>query len=307
MFRAGLYARVSTNDQQTLPMQSRAMREYAARRGWTIAMQIREVGSGAAQREVREKLLEAARRREIDVVLVWRLDRWGRSVTDLLATLQELEHLGVGFVSLTEALDLTTPAGRAMAGLLAVFAEFERDILRERVRAGLAHARQNGKRLGRPATAAVHAAEVRKLYRAGVSKSEIARRLQIGRTSVRRVLATGRGSNGPTVRGGPVTHRKRIAVGEKIPLELTEHERDLIMKHTFAGNNLTDRLRVVPSPGQRPFYRFTLDDLDELAGYVAAEANHAKVKKLEKELRQLYSRIADVLESHTDEPAESAH
>jgi DNA invertase Pin-like site-specific DNA recombinase len=66
---------------------------------------------------MREKLMEAARRREIDVVLVWRLDRWGRSVTDLLATLQELEHLGVGFVSLTEALDLTTPAGRAMAGL----------------------------------------------------------------------------------------------------------------------------------------------------------------------------------------------
>ena len=154
MLRAGLYARVSTNDQQTLPMQSRAMREYAARRGWTIAMQVREVGSGAAQREAREKLLEAARRREIDVVLVWRLDRWGRSVTDLLATLQELEHLGVGFVSLTEALDLTTPAGRAMAGLLAVFAEFEREILRERTRAGLAHARQNGKRLGRPATAA---------------------------------------------------------------------------------------------------------------------------------------------------------
>jgi hypothetical protein len=124
MFRAGLYARVSTNDQQTLPMQNRAMREYVARRGWTIALQVREVGSGAAKREAREKLLEAARRRELDVVLVWRLDRWGRSVTDLLATLQELEHLGVGFISLTEALDLTTPAGRAMAGLLAIFAEF---------------------------------------------------------------------------------------------------------------------------------------------------------------------------------------
>src|SRR5579885_1916346 len=189
MFRAGLYARVSTNDQQTLPMQSRAMREYAARRGWTIALQVREVNSGAARREAREKLLEAARRRQIDVVLVWQLDRWGRSVTDLLATLQELEHLGVGFVSLTEALDLTTPAGRAMAGLLAVFAEFEREILRERTKAGLAHARENGQRLGRPATAAVHAAEIRKLHRAGISKSEIARRLKIDRTSVRRILA----------------------------------------------------------------------------------------------------------------------
>ena len=188
MFRAGLYARVSTNDQQTLAMQSPAMREYAARRGWAVALQVREVNSGAARREAREKLLETARRREIDVVLVWRLDRWGRSVTDLLATLQELEHLGVGFVSLTEALDLTTPAGRAMAGLLAIFAEFEREILRERTKPGLAHARENGKRLGRPATAAAHASEVRKLHRAGISKSEIARRLQIGRTSVRRIL-----------------------------------------------------------------------------------------------------------------------
>ena len=188
MFRAGLYARVSTNDQQTLPMQSRAMREYAARRGWTIAVNVREVGSGAAKREAREQLLEAARRREIDIVLVWRLDRWGRSVTDLLATLQELEHLKVGFVSLTEALDLTTPTGRAMAGLLAVFAAFEREILGERTRAGLAHARQNGKRLGRPVTATIHAAEIRKLHCAGVSKYEIARRMQIGRTSVRRIL-----------------------------------------------------------------------------------------------------------------------
>jgi len=170
MLRAGLYARVST------------------RRGWAIALQVKEVGSGASQRQLREQVLDAARRREIDVVLVWRLDRWGRSVGDLLATLQELQHLGVGFVSLTEALDLTTPAGRAMAALLAVFAEFEREILRERVRAGLAHARQNGKILGRPTTAARHTAEIRKLHRDGVSKAEIARRLQIGRTSVRRIL-----------------------------------------------------------------------------------------------------------------------
>jgi putative DNA-invertase from lambdoid prophage Rac len=107
---------------------------------------------------------------------------------DLLATLQELEHLEVGFVSLTEALDLTTPAGRAMAGLLAVFAEFEREIMRERVRAGLEQARRNGQRLGRPVTAALLAAQVRKLYRAGINKAEIARQLHIGRTSVRRIL-----------------------------------------------------------------------------------------------------------------------
>jgi putative DNA-invertase from lambdoid prophage Rac len=187
--RVGLYARVSTHDQQTLSLQIHAMREYAAQRGWTIVAQIKEVGSGAAQRELREALLAVARRREVDVVLVWRLDRWGRSVADLVSTLQELQHLGVGFVSLTEALDLTTPAGRAMAGLLAVFAEFERDILRERVRAGLAHARQQGKQLGRPPSVVHNAAEVRKLCRQGISKSEIARRLDIGRTSVRRLLA----------------------------------------------------------------------------------------------------------------------
>src|SRR3984885_7450134 len=125
--RVGLYARVSTHDQRTLPLQIRAMREYTAKRNCTIAVQIKGVGSGAAQRERRPTLIAAARRREIDVVLVWRLDRWGRSVADLVSTLQELQHLHVDFVSLTEALDLTTPAGRAMAGLLSVFAEFERE------------------------------------------------------------------------------------------------------------------------------------------------------------------------------------
>jgi DNA invertase Pin-like site-specific DNA recombinase len=152
-------------------------------------MEVNEVCSGAAVGQRRDQVIEAARRREIDVVLVWRLDRWGRSVADLVSTLQELTEVGVGFASLTEAVDLTTPAGRAMAGLLAVFAEFEREILRERVRAGLEHARRQGVRLGRPPTVAQHATEVRKLFRRGLCKSEIARRLAIGRTSVRRMLA----------------------------------------------------------------------------------------------------------------------
>jgi putative DNA-invertase from lambdoid prophage Rac len=190
MLLAGLYARVSTHDQQTLPLQIRAMREYAAKRGWMIAVQIKEIGSGATERELREKLLAAARRREIDVVLVWRLDRWGRSLIDLVTTLKELSALGVAFVSLTEALDLTTPTGRAMAGLLSVFAEFEHEILRERIRAGIAEAKLKGKRFGRPLTVAKRATQIRKLYRAGVSKAEIARQLNIGRTSVRRILVT---------------------------------------------------------------------------------------------------------------------
>jgi putative DNA-invertase from lambdoid prophage Rac len=183
--RVGLYARVSTHDQQTLPLQIRAMREYA----WTIVTQMKEVGSGGAHRELRATLIAAARRREIDVVLVWRLDRWGRSVADLVSSLQELQHFRVAFVSLTEALDLTTPAGRAMAGLLSVFAELEREILRERVRAGLAHARQQGRRLGRPPSVVHKAVQARKLHQQGNSKSEIARQLEISRTSVRRLLA----------------------------------------------------------------------------------------------------------------------
>lgn len=190
--RAGLYARVSTLDQQTLPMQIRALPEYAVKRGWTVIEECKEVGSGVAALARRQRLMDSARRRDIDVVLVWRLDRWGRSVADLVSTLQELTALGVGLVSVTEALDLTTPAGRAMAGLLSVFAEFEREILRERVRAGLAQARQDGKKLGRPQTAALQADQVATLHRAGISKAEIARRLQIGRTSVRRILISKR-------------------------------------------------------------------------------------------------------------------
>jgi len=127
VFGLGCIARVSTHDQQTLPLQMRAMREYAVRRGWTIALQIKEVGSGAAEREMRQKLLDAAAPAgKLDVVLVWRLDRWGRSLVDLVVTLKELRLAGRSVsCRATEALDLTTPTGRAMAGLLSVFAEFE--------------------------------------------------------------------------------------------------------------------------------------------------------------------------------------
>ena len=184
----GLYARVSTHDQQTLPMQQEAMQAYVASRHWTIVAHIEDVGSGAVERPQRDALMQAARRRELDVIVVWRLDRWGRSLADLAGTLTELSTLGVGFVSLTEAIDLTTPTGRALAGMLAVFAEFERELLRERIKAGIAHARKAGRPHGRPRTVAKHATHIKQLYAQGMSKSEIARRLGIGRTSVRRML-----------------------------------------------------------------------------------------------------------------------
>jgi len=186
--RAGLYARVSTHDQQTLPLQISAMQEYAERRGWTVAIQIEEVGSGAKDRPARNDILRAATRREIDIVLVWKLDRWGRSLLDLVTTLKELHALAVNFVSLNDSLDFTTPSGQAMAGMLAVFAQYERDILRDRVKAGIAEARKNGKPHGRPTTVAALADEANKLFLSGISKSQIAKRLGIGRTSVRRLL-----------------------------------------------------------------------------------------------------------------------
>jgi hypothetical protein len=100
----------------------------------------------------------------------------------------------------------------------------------------------------------------------------------------------------------PQTKRIRIKPGEKVPLELNERERELILEHTFADDELTNRLRVVPKKGQRPIFRFTLDDLDELGGFVAAEANHTKDKKLRKELDRLFDRIQTALDSYNDEP-----
>ncbi len=168
-----------------------AMTVYLKGRGWEAVQQVKDVGSGAKARPAREGLLKAARRREVDVIVVWRLDRWGRSLPDLVTPLRELTDLGVGFVSLTEALDLTTSTGRALAGMLAVFAEFEREVLRERVRAGIAQARREGRPHGRPPTASRKAAAVLQLKTQGLSHSEIARRLATGRTSVRRILKAG--------------------------------------------------------------------------------------------------------------------
>ena len=124
------------------------------------------MGSGATTRPQREKLIEAARRREIDLVLVRRLDRWGRSLLDLV----------------------TTPRGRALAGMLAVFAEFERDILRDRVKAEIDQARKEGKPHGRPMTAGKLVGEMKRLRQDGLSKRKIAKRLGVSRTSVIRLL-----------------------------------------------------------------------------------------------------------------------
>lgn len=186
--RVGIYARVSTHDQQTLPMQLKQMKEYIENRKWELAAEFQEIGSGAKTRLKREELLKMARRREIDAILVWKLDRFGRSLVVLVTTLNELRNLEVVFVSLTESLDFSTPSGRAMAGMLSTFAEFERDIIRERVKAGIANARENGKPHGRPKTAALKKERIRQMKNDGLNNSQIARKLKISRASVINLL-----------------------------------------------------------------------------------------------------------------------
>ena len=188
--RVGIYARVSTIDQQTLPMQLEQMREYIKNRNWRLAVEVQEIGSGAKTRPKREELLKMARRREIDAVLVWKLDRFGRSLADLVTSLNELRELGVVFVSLTESLDFSTPSGRAMAGMLSTFAEFERDMIRERVTAGIANARAKGRPHGRPRTASLKKDQINKLKTDGLNNSQIAKKLKISRGSVIGLLKT---------------------------------------------------------------------------------------------------------------------
>lgn len=188
--RAACYARVSKSDQKTLTAQMKAMKSYARQRQWDVVVEVKEIGPGSKERRKREDLIDMAIRREIDTIVVWKLDRWGRSMVDLMTSLNDLSAMGVGFVSITEALDLTTSSGKALASMLGVFSEFERDLLSERIKTGITEARRNGGKHGRPVTAGKNTSEIKKLFKQGLSKAEIARQLKISRTSVRRLLKT---------------------------------------------------------------------------------------------------------------------
>jgi DNA invertase Pin-like site-specific DNA recombinase len=189
LMKAALYARVSSRDQKTIPDQLRELRAYCYNKGWLIAGEFSEKESGSRDtRPTRYGLLQRAFKGEFDVILVWKLDRWSRSTLDALLTLSEIHSRGLAFVSATEGLDFTTPYGRAMAGLLAVFAQLERETTLERVRAGVARAKEKGVRFGRPATARRHRATVLELAASGMKPGRIARELGIGRSSVKRML-----------------------------------------------------------------------------------------------------------------------
>jgi DNA invertase Pin-like site-specific DNA recombinase len=150
--RAAIYARVSTVDQEP-ENQLQELRRYAGARGWTAAEYVDRGVSGAKDRRpALDQLLADARRRRLDVVVCWRLDRLGRNLKHLITLLEELQALGVAFVSLAEGIDATTPAGKLQMHILGAIAEFERERIRERVLAGLQRARTQGRRLGRPKT-----------------------------------------------------------------------------------------------------------------------------------------------------------
>ena len=151
--RAGIYARVSTAD-QNCDMQLRELRDYCAHRGWEVTREYVDAGwSGAkASRPQLDRLMKDARRRRFDAVVVWKLDRWGRSLAHLVQSVQELSGLGVRFVAVTQNIDTdeSNPIARLLMHLMAAFAEFERELIRERVKAGVLNARAKGKQLDRP-------------------------------------------------------------------------------------------------------------------------------------------------------------
>ncbi len=188
IMRAAIYARVSTHDQNTIPMQVKKCREYAKSRNWTVTHIMKDIASGAKQRPQRDDILKLARKREIDTVIVWKLDRWGRSTSDVVSSLEELRELNVKFVSITEALDFSTTMGRAMSGLLSVFAEFERELIRERVKAGLDQARSKGVRLGRPPLVQLKEKEIKAHFKKTKNISSTARKFKVSRRSVSRVV-----------------------------------------------------------------------------------------------------------------------
>ncbi len=150
--RAAIYARVSTNNGQDPSMQTRELREYCQRRGWEIEGEYVDAGvSGAKERRPRlDTLLAACRKRRVDAVVVYRYDRFARSLRQLVNALEEFRSLGIEFISLHEGVDTSTPNGRLEFGIFASIAEFERELIRDRVKSGIAAARSKGKILGRP-------------------------------------------------------------------------------------------------------------------------------------------------------------
>jgi DNA invertase Pin-like site-specific DNA recombinase len=182
--RIAIYARVSTAT-QTANNQTQELERIAALRGWTIVATYRDEGiSGAKGRDQRpalDQLLKAATKREFDLIAVWSIDRLGRSLQHLVTTVNDLHAQGVQLYFHQQAIDTTTPSGKLMFGVFSSFAEFERDLIRERIKLGVERARKEGKKLGRPSsvTDSTRAAIV-ELYKKGMSPKKISQTLRCG-------------------------------------------------------------------------------------------------------------------------------
>ena len=189
--RVAFYSRVSTLHGQDPELQLRELREYAATRGWIVIEEYTDAGvSGAKEsRPELNRLMGDAHRRKFDIVLVWKLDRFGRSLRHLVNALAELESRGIAFVSLRDNLDLTTPSGRLMFQIIGAMAEFERSLIQERVKAGLRNARAKGKRLGRPRTY-VDVGQVIRFREQGLSWRAIAAKMKLGLGTVVRAAGS---------------------------------------------------------------------------------------------------------------------
>jgi DNA invertase Pin-like site-specific DNA recombinase len=180
--RAAVYARVSTvNNGQSPEMQLRDFSEYCTRRGWTVAGEYVDAGYCGANdsRPELNRLMADAHQRRFDVVVVWKFDRFARSVSHLLRALETSQALGIEFVSLTEGVDTSTPAGKMIFTVLGAVAELERSLIAERVKAGLRNARAKGKKLGRPRKV-LDASRIASLRAGGLGLRAIAKQLGVG-------------------------------------------------------------------------------------------------------------------------------
>lgn len=184
MKQTAIYARVSTTDQQPRT-QLRELRAYAKRRELRVVHEFVDRESGAkVSRPHLNQLMELARKRQLDVVLVWKFDRFARSSQQLINALEEFRELGVDFISYTESIDTTTPSGKAFFTVISAFAEFERSLIRERVVAGLNRARAEGTKLGRPAVTGEQVNVIRKMRRSRLSIRTIASATGLSRSVV---------------------------------------------------------------------------------------------------------------------------
>jgi DNA invertase Pin-like site-specific DNA recombinase len=213
--RAALYARVSTTNGQNPEIQLEELRQYCVRRGWTVAGEYvdRGISGSREQRPELDRLLALCRKRQADAVVVYRYDRFARSLRQLVNALEEFRSLGVDFVSLHEGVDTSTPNGRLVFGIFATIAEFERELIRDRVRSGLASAKARGKRLGRPRVV-VNAQHIASLRAEGRSWAEIAAEAGVGQGTVRRAVQNL--SKNPPV---------RISAGDQLAVSLTAAQR----------------------------------------------------------------------------------